>query len=94
MHNKHYIKQMKKRSRIGDYTLVMGIDIGSEFNAVCFMDKEGNVFGRYLKIYNSRKGFRTLSVLKEKPNKINGVIFFVDTTERDRRGVYVVVPVC
>ena len=33
------------------------MDIGSEFNAACFMDKEGNVFGRYPKIYNSRKGF-------------------------------------
>jgi transposase len=33
------------------------MDIGSEFNAACFMDKEGNVFGRYPKIYNSRKCF-------------------------------------
>ena len=33
------------------------MDIGSEFNAACFMDKEGNVLGRFPKIYNSRKGF-------------------------------------
>ena len=57
MHNKQYTKQLEKRSRIGEHTLVVGMDIGSEFNAACFMDKEGNVFGRYPKIYNSRKGF-------------------------------------
>ena len=57
MHNKQYTKQLEKRSRIGEPTLVVGMDIGSEFNAACFMDKEGNVFGRYPKIYNSRKGF-------------------------------------
>ena len=57
MHNKHYIKQMEKRSRIGDHTLVVGMDIGSEFNAACFMDKEGNVLERYPQICNSRKGF-------------------------------------
>jgi hypothetical protein len=33
------------------------MDIGSEFNAACFMDKEGNILGRYPTIYNSRKGF-------------------------------------
>ncbi len=33
------------------------MDIGSDFNAACFMDKEGNVLGRYPTIYNSRKGF-------------------------------------
>ncbi|MGD0232441.1 MAG: hypothetical protein ABSC19_19155 [Syntrophorhabdales bacterium] len=35
----------------------MGKDIGGELNAAFFMDKEGNVLGRYPKIYNSRKGF-------------------------------------
>ena len=54
---KHYSKRMEKRSRIGDHTLVVGMDIGSEFNAACFMDKEGNVLGRYPKIYNFRMGF-------------------------------------
>ena len=47
MHSKHYSKQMEKRQRITDHTLVIGMDIGSEFNAACFMDKEGNVLGRY-----------------------------------------------
>jgi len=57
MHTKQYSKQLEKRKRIGDHTLVIGMDIGSEFNAACFMDKEGNVLGRYPTIYNSRKGF-------------------------------------
>ena len=42
MHSKHYSKQMEKRQRITGHTLVVGMDIGSEFNAACFMDKEGN----------------------------------------------------
>ena len=57
MHTKQSNRQGEKRSRIGEHTLVIGMDIGSEFNAACFMDKEGNVLGRYPKIYNSRKGF-------------------------------------
>jgi len=35
MHNKHYSKQMEKRQRITERTLVLGMDIGSEFNAAC-----------------------------------------------------------
>ena len=57
MRNKQYTRQMEKRSRIGDHTLVVGMDIGNRFNAACFMNKEGKVLGRYPKIYNSRKGF-------------------------------------
>ncbi len=57
MHTKQYSRQQEKRNRIGKQTLVIGMDIGSEFNAACFMDKEGNVLGRYPTIYNSRKGF-------------------------------------
>ena len=44
MHTKQYSKQLEKRKRIGNQTLVIGMDIGSEFNAACFMDKEGNVY--------------------------------------------------
>jgi transposase len=69
MHNKQYSKQMGKRSRIGNNTLVVGMDIGSEFNAACFMDKEGNVFGRYPKIYNSRKGFDYFHAMVEQTRR-------------------------
>src|SRR5947209_1020963 len=50
-------KQTEKRQRIKKRTLVVGVDIGSEFNAVALMSKEGEVFGEYPKVYNSRKGF-------------------------------------
>ena len=42
---------------ITDTTLVVGMDIGCEFNAMCLMNNEETVLGRYPKIYNSRKGF-------------------------------------
>jgi hypothetical protein len=57
MRMRNYTKQIEKRQKIANRTLVVGIDIGSKFNAVCLMDKEGEVLGRYPKVYNSRKGF-------------------------------------
>lgn len=57
MHTKNYNRQVEKRQRIGNATLVIGMDIGCEFNAMCVMNKEGTVLGRYPKIYNSWKGF-------------------------------------
>jgi transposase len=38
-------------------TLIVGVDIGKAFNAVGFMDKEGNVLGSCAKLYNNRDGF-------------------------------------
>ena len=69
MHSKHYSKQMEKRQRIRDHTLVIGMDIGCEFNAACFMDKEGNILGRYPKIYNSRKGFDYFHTMVEQTKR-------------------------
>ncbi len=57
MSGRNYNKQVKRRQRIKTTTLVVGIDIGSEFNAVALMNKAGEVIGRYPKVYNSRKGF-------------------------------------
>jgi transposase len=57
MRSKQYTRQIEKRQRIMDHGLVIGIDIGSEFSAMCPMDKDGDVLGRYPKISNSRKGF-------------------------------------
>jgi hypothetical protein len=56
------------------------MDIGSEFNAVCFMDKEGNVLGRYPTIYNSRKGFDYFHVL-------SGLFTLANYDEADPNGV-------
>jgi activator of 2-hydroxyglutaryl-CoA dehydratase len=72
MHTKQYIRQMEKRQRIGRHTLVIGIDIGSEFNAVCLMDKEGEAFGQYPKIFNSRKGFDYFHTIVEKAKRKRG----------------------
>ena len=72
MHTKQYIRQMEKRQRIGRHTLVIGIDIGSEFNAVCLMDKEGEAFGQYPKIFNSRKGFDYFHTVVEKAKRKRG----------------------
>ena len=63
---------MEKRQRIGRHTLVIGIDIGSEFNAVCLMDKEGEAFGQYPKIFNSRKGFDYFHTIVEKAKRKRG----------------------
>ena len=69
MHTKQYSKQVQKRKKIGNRTLVIGMDIGSAFNAACFMDKEGNVLGRYPKIYNSRKGFDYFHTMVEQTKR-------------------------
>jgi transposase len=69
MHTKQYSRQVEKRKKIGNRTLVVGMDIGSEFNAACFMDKEGNVLGRYPKIYNSRKGFDYFHTMVEQTKR-------------------------
>jgi transposase len=65
-----YNKQFERRQRIKRTTLVTGIDIGADFNAVGFMNKDGSVLGRLAKMDNSRKGFdqfvRTTEDLKAK----------------------------
>jgi transposase len=69
MSQKNYNKQVQKRQRIKRTTLVIGIDIGRAFNAVAYMDKEGNILGKFPKVYNSRQGFE----------------FFVKVTEQIKR---------
>lgn len=70
MHGKDYNKQVANRQRINRTTLVIGMDIGNEFNAMCLMNKEGEVLGKYPRIYNSRKGFnyfsKTIETMKKK----------------------------
>ena len=83
MHNKQYSKQLEKRKRIGDRTLVIGMDIGSEFNAACFMDREGNVLGRYPTVYNSRKGFdffQTMVMKTKRKYKLTDVLIGMEPT--------------
>jgi len=83
MHTKQYNRQQEKRKRIGDQTLVIGMDIGSEFNAACFMDKEGKVLGRYPTIYNSRKGFdffQTMVMKTKRKHKLTDVLIGMEPT--------------
>jgi hypothetical protein len=60
-----YNKQVARRQRIGEATLVVGVDIGSAFNAVGFMSKEGKVLGIYPKMPNSREGFEQFVKITE-----------------------------
>ena len=57
MSKSDYNRQVARRQRIKKTTLVVGVDIGNAFNAVGFMNKEGNVLGSCAKLYNSREGF-------------------------------------
>jgi transposase len=57
MSQRDYNKQVAKRQRIRKATLIVGVDIGKTFNAIGFMDKEGNVLGSCAKLYNNRDGF-------------------------------------
>jgi len=57
MSKRDYNKQVEKRQKVKRTTLVVGVDIGATFNAVAFMNKEGEILGKFPKVYNSRKGF-------------------------------------
>ena len=69
----YYSKQVEKRERIKDTTLVVGIDIGSEFNAMALMNKKGEILGKYPKIYNSRKGFDYFTKILNETKDRNGI---------------------
>ncbi len=73
MHGKDYNKQIANRQRIKRTTLVIGMDIGNEFNAMCLMNKEGEVLGKYPRIYNSRKGFDFFLKIIEAMKKKKGL---------------------
>jgi transposase len=73
MSGKDYTKQVAKRQRIKGTTLVVGLDIGSEFNAMGMMNKTGELIGKYPKIYNSRKGFEYFTQVVEQTKKRNGM---------------------
>ena len=56
MTSKDFNRGYEKRQRIGETTLIVGLDIGCEFNMMCMMNAKGKVLGEH-KIFNSRKGF-------------------------------------
>ncbi len=61
MSKKDYSKQLERRQRIKETTLVVGADIWRQHNAVGFMNKEGKELGKYPKVYNSRPIHRNAS---------------------------------
>ncbi len=73
MSQKNYIKQVQKRQRIKRTTLVIGIDIGRAFHAVAYMDKEGNILGKYPRVYNSREGFDFFTKVTEQIKRKHGM---------------------
>jgi len=73
MSGRDYTKQVEKRQKIKKTTLVVGLDIGNEFNAMGMMNKEGEVIGKYPKIYNSRKGFEYFKKEIEETKRRNGL---------------------
>ena len=74
MSRKDYTKQAERRQRIKRRTLVVGVDIGCNFNALGFMNKAGEVLGRYPKVYNSRQGFEYFVRVIEGSLDLDGII--------------------
>jgi len=72
MSQKDCNKQLRRRQQLTKATLVVGLDIGSEFNAMALMSNGGEVLGRYPKVYNSRKGFEYFKQTIEKSKKRHG----------------------
>lgn len=57
MSGRDYNRQALRRQKINEKTLIVGVDIGKSFNAVGFMNKDGNVLGSCAKLYNNREDF-------------------------------------
>ncbi len=57
MSERDYNRQTARRQRVRKTTLIVGVDVGKAFNAVGFMNKDGNVLGSCGKLYNCREGF-------------------------------------
>jgi transposase len=51
------VKRQIRRNHIGVNALVIGTDIGKDFNAVVFMDKQGDVLYRMKRLNNDYKGY-------------------------------------
>jgi transposase len=92
MSKNDYSKQLERRQKIKRTTLVVGVDIGREYNAICCMNKEGKVLGKYPKVYNSRAGFdyfvKTVEEVKVKHGLKNVLIGLEPTGHYWRKLAY------
>lgn len=50
-------KQVRRRKRIDNKTLIIGVDIGKNLNALVLMDSKGNILKKLPKVYNSYSGY-------------------------------------
>lgn len=50
-------RQAERRQRITDATLIVGLDIGSEFNAMVLMKSNGEVVDRSAQVFKTQRGF-------------------------------------
>jgi transposase len=83
MSERDYNRQVVKRERIGRETLVIGVDVGNAWNAVGFMDKEGNVLVSCAKLHNSREGFEQFIKITEgckAKHSMNSVLIGMEPT--------------
>lgn len=54
-------KRARRRERITGRTLVIGVDVGKEFNALVVTDWRGQVLRQLKRVYNSRKGYEWMT---------------------------------
>ena len=83
MSERDYNRQALRRQKISKRTLIVGVDVGNAFNAVGFMNKDGNVLGSCAKLYNSWEGFEQfiemIEGLKAK-HRLRGVLIGMEPT--------------
>jgi len=70
MTRKDFNRGYAKRQRICEPTLIVGLDIGCEFNMMCMMNAKGKVLGEH-KVHNSREGFEFFRDVVDKAAKRN-----------------------
>jgi transposase len=80
---KNNLKIINRKKEITIKSLIVGIDIGSEFHSVVFQNKDGMILDSINILYNSRRGFdyldKKILIIKEKYNLDNVHIGFEPT---------------
>jgi transposase len=72
MPTSEYDKQVLRRKMIQPTTLIIGIDIGDDFHALAYINKEGTTLAQYPKIINSRQGFDQFKDITESLKAAHG----------------------
>ncbi|HOQ41314.1 MAG: Transposase IS116/IS110/IS902 family protein [Deltaproteobacteria bacterium ADurb.Bin151] len=83
MSKSDYNRQAARRQKIRNTTLIVGVDIGNAFNALGFMNKEGNVLFKCAKLHNNREGFEKFLDMIEglkKKHRLRDVLIGMEPT--------------